>query len=124
MPIFKEKIEFGLPFHITYTNCGGDVDEHGCFIYVKRILHGTAGGDVDENDCFPQVKRILRWIVEGDVERLGHFQIGKSLPQCSIFFCITYWGAMLRKLTIFKVGKVVHMVFVFASPLGDDVEKI
>ena len=27
----EEKIEFGLPFYITYTNSGGDVDENGCF---------------------------------------------------------------------------------------------
>ena len=68
---FKRKIDIGLPFFMTYTNCGGYVDENGYFAYVKRILRWTAGGDV---------------------EKIGHFQKRKSRSQGSIFFASLLGG--------------------------------
>ena len=37
---------------------GGDLDENGCFLEVKRVLRWTFyslfdRGDLDENGCFP-----------------------------------------------------------------------
>ena len=82
----NRKIEFGLPFYITYTNSGGDVDENGYFAQVKRILHWTAGGDVDENGCFTYVKRILHWTAGGPRVQKALFR-KQFRKQCKVKTC-------------------------------------